>query len=313
MGRAPARPSGPTESAGMASRLASAFGGNVTFSPWATSLINIASIPAPGRALQPDGGGGLLQQRQSQLDGADEHRHEPARAAVDRWREFRHRGDAAAAAQQLHGYRAYERANLLLSHRRLQQHRQLRSEQRRQCRTTGLPPADKRAATGLSVTGTTGSSVALAWAAPSNTFGVAGYTIYRNGHAAIATSTTTTYIDATVSPTTTYTYAVTTLDNTGAQSAASNTVTATTLTPGTGLLGTYYSGTAPRHGRFHPRRSDRELHLERRSHPAARTGWNQLQRQVDRSARRAQFRNLHFLHEFRRWRPALGQWPATGQ
>ena len=51
----------------------------------------------------------------------------------------------------------------------------------------------------------TASSVGLSWTV--STGGATGYTIYRNG-TQIGTSSTTTYTDATVSPSTTYQYTV---------------------------------------------------------------------------------------------------------
>jgi chitodextrinase len=62
--------------------------------------------------------------------------------------------------------------------------------------------------TGLTVTGTTSSSVSLSWNASSGS--PTGYTVYRNGKAIGTTGgpTATTYTDVTASPSTTYTYTV---------------------------------------------------------------------------------------------------------
>ena len=57
--------------------------------------------------------------------------------------------------------------------------------------------------TGLAATSDTASSVGLSWTA--STGGATGYTVYRNG-TALGTTTTATYTDSTVAPSTTYQY-----------------------------------------------------------------------------------------------------------
>ncbi|HET6251484.1 MAG TPA: NPCBM/NEW2 domain-containing protein, partial [Tepidisphaeraceae bacterium] len=74
------------------------------------------------------------------------------------------------------------------------------------------------------------------------TFGIVGYTVYRNG-TAIGTATGTTYVDTTVAAATSYTYTVATLDNTGANSAQTASVAAKTLAIGTGLFASYFNNT----------------------------------------------------------------------
>ena len=73
--------------------------------------------------------------------------------------------------------------------------------------------------TGLSAPTDTASSVGLSWTA--STGGATGYTIYRNG-TQIGTSTTTTYTDSTVSPSTTYQYTVDAYNGAGTHSAQSS-------------------------------------------------------------------------------------------
>ena len=72
--------------------------------------------------------------------------------------------------------------------------------------------------TGLSAPTDTASSVGLSWTASG---GATGYTIYRNG-TQIGTSTTTTYTDSTVSPSTTYQYTVDAYNGAGTHSAQSS-------------------------------------------------------------------------------------------
>ncbi len=85
--------------------------------------------------------------------------------------------------------------------------------------------------TGLTVTGTTSSSVSLSWNASSGS--PTGYTVYRNGKAIGTTGgpTATTYTDGTASPSTTYTYTVDAFSGSN-HSAQSSAVQATTPAPG---------------------------------------------------------------------------------
>ncbi|WBQ04006.1 glycosyl hydrolase family 8 [Kribbella sp. CA-293567] len=81
---------------------------------------------------------------------------------------------------------------------------------------------------GLAATGTTSSSVSLAWSAATDNVGVTGYVISRNGAEIATTGTGTTYTDTGRSASTSYTYTVKARDAAGNTSGASNTVTATT-------------------------------------------------------------------------------------
>ena len=85
--------------------------------------------------------------------------------------------------------------------------------------TTPAAAAPPSVPTGLSAPTDTASSVGLSWTASSG--GATGYTIYRNG-TQIGTSTTTTYTDSTVSPSTTYQYTVDAYNGAGTHSAQSS-------------------------------------------------------------------------------------------
>jgi len=83
--------------------------------------------------------------------------------------------------------------------------------------------------TGLTATDVNAVQINLSWSASTDTggSGLAGYKIYRAG-TQIATSTTTSYSDTTLSANTTYSYTVKAYDGAGNLSAASNTASATT-------------------------------------------------------------------------------------
>jgi chitodextrinase len=85
--------------------------------------------------------------------------------------------------------------------------------------------------TGLTVTGTTATSVSLSWHASSGS--PTGYTVYRNGKSVGTTGgpNATTYTDLTASPSTTYTYTVDAFSG-SSHSAQSAPVQATTPAPG---------------------------------------------------------------------------------
>ncbi len=94
-------------------------------------------------------------------------------------------------------------------------------------REGGTAPA---APTGLSVTGTTASSVSLSWTAPGGT--VTGYHVYQGGTLAATTSATSATITG-LTASTSYTFTVTAYNSAG-ESAASGAVTATTSSSGGG-------------------------------------------------------------------------------
>ena len=71
------------------------------------------------------------------------------------------------------------------------------------------------------------STISLSWTASTDNVGVTGYRIYRNS-SLIATTTSTSYTDSNLSPSTSYTYAVSAYDAAGNESAKSNSVTVTT-------------------------------------------------------------------------------------
>jgi chitodextrinase len=101
--------------------------------------------------------------------------------------------------------------------------------------------------TGLSVTGTTASTVSLAWNASTDTSGVAGYKIYRAG-TQVGTSGTTSYTNSGLAASTTYSYTVSAYDAAGNNSAQSAAVQATTsgqtdTTPPTVPTGLSVTGT----------------------------------------------------------------------
>ncbi len=91
--------------------------------------------------------------------------------------------------------------------------------------TTTTPPT---VPTGLTATPVSGTQVNLAWSASSDSAGVAGYDIYRNG-VQVGTSTTTSYSDKNLTSSTSYDYAVSAFDAAGNTSLESQSVSATTL------------------------------------------------------------------------------------
>jgi len=97
-----------------------------------------------------------------------------------------------------------------------------------------IPPAP----TGLSVAGTTSSTVSLAWTASA---GATSYDVYRNGSKANASAVTGTgYTDGGLLASTSYTYTVTAVSSAGA-SGSSNQVTATTSAAATCYTATNYA------------------------------------------------------------------------
>jgi hypothetical protein len=91
----------------------------------------------------------------------------------------------------------------------------------------GTAPA---APTGLSVTGTSSSSVSLSWTAPAGT--VTGYNVYQNGTKALSVTTTSATVTG-LAAATTYSFAVTATNSAG-ESPKSGSVSATTSSGGGG-------------------------------------------------------------------------------
>ncbi|MEZ0077041.1 glycoside hydrolase family 75 protein [Planotetraspora sp. GP83] len=87
--------------------------------------------------------------------------------------------------------------------------------------------------TNLRATGTTSSSVSLAWNASTDNVGVTGYQIFRNS-VLVDTTTGTTYTSGGLASSTTYSFTVKARDAAGNLSAASNAISATTGTGGGG-------------------------------------------------------------------------------
>ncbi|QMU80431.1 glycoside hydrolase [Streptacidiphilus sp. PB12-B1b] len=88
--------------------------------------------------------------------------------------------------------------------------------------------------TGLTVTGTTGSSVSLSWTASTDNVGVTGYDVYRGGTRVATVTSDTGYTDTGLTAGTAYSYTVDARDAAGNVSAASAAVTATTASSGGG-------------------------------------------------------------------------------
>ncbi len=88
------------------------------------------------------------------------------------------------------------------------------------------------AATGLNVSGTTSSSISLAWNASTDNVGVTAYNVYMNGSLQTTTSSTSTTISG-LTPSTTYSFYVVAKDAAGNSSSNSSTVSGTTNSGGT--------------------------------------------------------------------------------
>jgi chitodextrinase len=80
--------------------------------------------------------------------------------------------------------------------------------------------------TGLNVTGTTGSTISLAWTASTDNVGVTGYNIYRDG-SKVGSSTATSFTDTGLVQGATHSYQVTAFDAAGNESAKSTAVNGT--------------------------------------------------------------------------------------
>ncbi|WP_454047109.1 endonuclease [Chryseobacterium sp. Marseille-Q8038] len=97
------------------------------------------------------------------------------------------------------------------------------------------PSGDTQApttATGLNVSGTTSSSISLAWNASTDNVGVTAYNVYMNGNLQTTTSSTSTTISG-LTPSTTYSFYVVAKDAAGNSSSNSSTVSGTTNSGGT--------------------------------------------------------------------------------
>lgn len=84
--------------------------------------------------------------------------------------------------------------------------------------------------TNLVASGTTTTSTSLSWTASTDNVGVTGYNVYQ-GTTLVGTTATTTFNVTGLTATTTYTFTVKAIDAAGNLSAASNSVSVTTLTP----------------------------------------------------------------------------------
>lgn len=82
--------------------------------------------------------------------------------------------------------------------------------------------------TGLTATATSGTQVNLTWTASTDTSGIGGYQIYRNGTQLTANVPSASFTDNTTTPNTSYSYTVRAVDTAGNISADSNTATITT-------------------------------------------------------------------------------------
>ncbi|WP_034261682.1 cellulase family glycosylhydrolase [Actinospica robiniae] len=93
--------------------------------------------------------------------------------------------------------------------------------------TTGGDSTPPAVPTGLSVTGTTSSSVSLSWAPSTDNVAVTGYQVFRNG-TQVGSPTGTTFTDTGLTPGTAYSYQVLAFDAAANFSAKSTAVSATT-------------------------------------------------------------------------------------
>ncbi|WP_433253588.1 fibronectin type III domain-containing protein [Streptosporangium sp. CA-135522] len=98
--------------------------------------------------------------------------------------------------------------------------------------TGGGDPTPPSVPGNLRVTGTSASSVSLAWDASTDNVGVTGYDVYR-GSTLVTTATGTSYTDSGLATSTSYTYTVRARDAAGNVSGAGNQVTGTTSGNGT--------------------------------------------------------------------------------
>jgi chitodextrinase len=95
-----------------------------------------------------------------------------------------------------------------------------------------IPPS---APTGVTVSGTTSSSVSLSWTASTDNVGVTGYQVFR-GNTLVGSPATTSFTDTGLNASTAYSYTVKAVDAAGNVSAASSSVSATTASGGGGTV-----------------------------------------------------------------------------
>ena len=103
-----------------------------------------------------------------------------------------------------------------------------------------LPPT---VPAGLVKSGTTDTATTIGWTASTDNVGVTAYLVLRNG-VQIATTAATSYNDASLTPSTTYSYAVRARDASGNTSASSAALSVTTAPAGGNTATVYYRNTA---------------------------------------------------------------------
>ncbi len=190
-------------------------GGYSNFTPWATSLINITAIPAPaadsGLTVSPSASGQLTlnwtapsstatsQIIQRSTDGVNFTTIATVPALLNSYT------DTGLTNGVTYTYRVITENNT--------------GSGAASNTAAGVPPVYQlpEPANGVSETSATSNSISLQWNIPSYPYGIANYTIYRNG-TAIGTSTTQSFTDTGLAADTAYTYTVTTTDTTGAVS-----------------------------------------------------------------------------------------------
>jgi hypothetical protein len=89
------------------------------------------------------------------------------------------------------------------------------------------PPAGPSTPTNLSAKAISSSAINVSWTASTDSLGVAGYRVFRGG-SQIGTSSTNSYADSGLAPSTQYTYTVSAYDSAGNSSSQSASVSATT-------------------------------------------------------------------------------------
>ena len=195
-----------------------AAGGTAVFSPWATSLINIANIPAPAApstlTVSPAAASQLTlnwtapsstatsQLIQRSTDGVN---FTTVAVVPPLLNSFTDTGLTSGATYTYRVIAANSTGNSAASNT-----------------AAGVPPVYQlpEPANGITEASATSNSISLQWNLPGYIYGISNYTIYRNGNA-VGTSTTPSFTDTGLSADTAYTYTITTTDTTGAVSQAS--------------------------------------------------------------------------------------------